>query len=97
MLSVNNGTPKVSMKCSFPIMVVSPARKGLQLFVGWLRVLMQYAYPSPSLVGSSGLTPITPPCRYHPLGHPAPWMAMSRLFHAGGGENGVGAGSFVGS
>ena len=45
----------------------------------------------------SGFTPITPPWRYQPLGQPTPWSAISRRFHAGGGVNGVGARSFVGS
>ena len=42
-LTVYAGTPNVSMKCSFPIIVVSPARNGLQLLVGWLSVLANNA------------------------------------------------------
>ena len=37
------GTPKVSMKCSLPIIVVSPARNELQLFDGCWSVLMKIA------------------------------------------------------
>src|SRR5215204_1064042 len=99
MLTVKEGTPKVSMKCSFPIIVVSPARKGLQLFVGWLRVLVKIAYPSPSRVTFtpvSGFTPSAPPWRYHPVGQPDPCTAINRRFQAGGGLNGVGAGSVRG-
>ena len=43
MLIVKSGTPNVSMKCSLPIIVVSPARRALQLLVGWLSVLMNNA------------------------------------------------------
>ena len=49
------------------------------------------------LAPASGFTPITPPCRNQPLGQPTPWSARKRRFHAGGGVNGVGAGSRVGS
>ncbi len=42
-LIVYTGTPNVSMKCSLPIIVVSPARNALQLLVGWLSVLMKNA------------------------------------------------------
>ena len=43
MLTVKSGTPKVSIACSFPIIVVSPARKALQLLVGWFSVLVKIA------------------------------------------------------
>ena len=61
MLSVKKGTPKVSMKCSFPIIVVSPARNGLQLLVGWFSVFVKSAYPSARRATFSGFTPCTPP------------------------------------
>ena len=43
MLTVSSGTPSVSMTCSFPIIVVSPARNALQLLVGWFRVFVNSA------------------------------------------------------
>src|SRR5262245_27618173 len=99
-LTVYAGTPNVSMKCSFPIIVVSPARKGLQLLVGWLSVFANSAYPSPSRVRLSAVSRLTPsaaPWRYQPPGQPLPCCAIRRLFQPLGGENGVGGASEVGS
>ena len=41
--------------------------------------------------------PCAPPWMYHPAGQPKPSIAISRLFQPFGAENGVGAGSLVGS
>src|SRR6267143_2683757 len=93
-------TPKVSMKCSLPIMAGSQARNGLQLFVGCFSVLMNSAQPSPRrvvFIPVSGFTPSPAPWTYQPPGQPAPWIAIRPLFQPFGGEKGLGAGSLVGS
>src|SRR5918993_4002454 len=72
-LRVYKGTPKVSMKCSLPIIVVSPARNELQLFEGCCSVLINIAQPSPSRVifaPARMLTPCAAPWRYQPPGQP---------------------------
>src|SRR5258708_32077753 len=89
-LTVERGTPYVSMKCSFPIMAASADRTELQLLDGCWSVLLNVAYPSPRRVGLNRLASSTPgraklpidaPWTYQPPGQPTPSMAISRRFH----------------
>src|SRR5215472_14924341 len=96
-LSVKNGTPKVLMKCSLPIIALSPATNGLQLFDGFWSVLMKSAYPCDRYRSCKTFTPSAVPWVYQPPGQPAPCIAIRRLFQPAGGEKGLGSGSEVGS
>src|SRR5215831_7609936 len=80
-LSVKNGTPNVLMKCSLPIIALSPAKNGLQLLDGFCSVLMNSAYPRERYMSLIGFTPSCDPWVYQPPGHPAPWMAINFRFH----------------
>src|SRR6266404_9820712 len=93
------------MTCSLVIIADSPDNTELQLFDGCWSVLVNNAYPSPSLAGLSKLKSSSPtvilpsaaPWIYQPPGQPYPSIAINRLFQPLGGVNGDGAGSEVGS
>src|SRR5215471_16916512 len=96
-LMVKKGTPKVLMKCSLPIIALSPATNGLQWFDGFCSVLMKSAYPWERYRSCRTLTPSCVPWVYQPPGQPAPCIATKRLFRPCGGVKGEGSGSEVGS
>src|SRR6267142_4171562 len=92
--------PKVSMKCSLAIIAVSAATNALQLVPGGVSVLAKIAQPSLRRVifaPVTGFVPCAAPWMYQPPGQPPPWVAIRPLFQPFGGENGLGAGSLVGS